>query len=118
MGQSPEDCVRTGPPVTTRKRAPAAPPASQWPRMTILMQGAVSRARLYAHQIARGAILKRPQEPRMLGTRHAAVLAIFVSGCCLGLALSIVPMSARQAPVQPAPNQQPGATPARAVLDK
>src|SRR5690242_8066288 len=53
----------------------------------------------------------------MQNTRRAAFGAIFVSGCCLALALSTVTTSARQAPPSPAANTQP-ATAARAVLDK
>jgi mono/diheme cytochrome c family protein len=55
----------------------------------------------------------------MPGVRRAAIVAIFVSGCCLVIASSTVQTSARQAPPAPsAPAGSPTAVPPRAVLDK
>ena len=56
----------------------------------------------------------------MPSVRRAAIFAIFLSGCCLVIALSTVQTSARQTVPAPAPAQTSSlATPApRAVLDK
>jgi hypothetical protein len=57
----------------------------------------------------------------MPGVRRAAIVAIFISGCCLTIALSTVQTSARQTSPAPSPSAASGlqsATPPRAVLDK
>jgi mono/diheme cytochrome c family protein len=56
----------------------------------------------------------------MPGVRRAAIFAIFLSGCCLVIALSTVSTSARQAAPPPAPAQanSPATVAPRGVLDK